>query len=119
MKDESDGHKIEAGFKPFTVKKPKVKEGYGIAVDIGTTTVAVALVELKGQKVVDVTKRINPQKAYGADVVSRIMYVNEHEDHLMQKKICETIESMTRELLEVNEMEEEAIDEMVIQEIRR
>lgn len=45
---------------------------YGIAADIGTTTIAMQLVELKTGKIADVYTTVNRQRAYGADVISRI-----------------------------------------------
>ncbi|AUS97900.1 ferredoxin [Clostridium thermosuccinogenes] len=47
---------------------------YGIAVDIGTTTVAAYLLDLNTGKKRDVYSLLNPQRKYGADVLSRIDY---------------------------------------------
>ena len=44
---------------------------YGAAVDIGTTTLAARLYDRNGQKVAE-TSRLNPQSAWGADVISRM-----------------------------------------------
>lgn len=49
-------------------------EGYGIAVDLGTTTIVAQLVDLTNGQVLSVAKCLNPQAAYGADVMSRIDY---------------------------------------------
>ena len=51
---------------------------WGLAVDIGTTTVAVALVDLRTGSVLGEDGFVNPQKAYGLDVLSRIHYTLEH-----------------------------------------
>ncbi|MCK4323437.1 MAG: DUF4445 domain-containing protein, partial [Armatimonadetes bacterium] len=54
----------------------------GIAVDIGTSTVAVYLVDLEtGEHLVTAASQ-NPQTQFGADVVSRIQYANSHGDGL-------------------------------------
>lgn len=45
---------------------------YGIAIDIGTTTLAFALIDLKEGKVKDTYSKLNSQGLYGADIVSRI-----------------------------------------------
>lgn len=45
---------------------------YGIAVDIGTTTVVCYLIHSESQKPLDVASGLNVQKAYGQDVISRI-----------------------------------------------
>ncbi len=46
---------------------------YGWAVDIGTTSLAVALIELHTGAVVDLATSTNPQIAWGADVIARIL----------------------------------------------
>lgn len=52
---------------------------YGIAVDIGTTTVAVYLCDLKSGEVADTKAFRNPQSAYGADVITRIQHITEND----------------------------------------
>ncbi len=44
----------------------------GIALDIGTTTLALALVDLNTGAVLSTASALNPQAAFGADVISRI-----------------------------------------------
>lgn len=55
---------------------------YGIAVDIGTTTLAASLVERETGQVVATRTALNSQHRYGADVISRIQAAN--EGHLLQ-----------------------------------
>ena len=47
---------------------------YGLAIDIGTTTLAAYLCDLNTGKVLDTLSMMNPQVRYGEDVVSRITY---------------------------------------------
>ena len=47
--------------------------GYGVAIDIGTTTVAAVLLELDSRKIVAKTSAGNGQIRYGADVINRII----------------------------------------------
>ncbi len=49
------------------------RPAYGWAVDVGTTSLAVALVELGSGAVVDLATSTNPQIAWGADVIARIL----------------------------------------------
>jgi len=65
--------KVESGF---------VEKAYGLAVDIGTTTVAAYLCDLATGEVVATDAMVNPQVAYGEDVMSRITYYMTHEDGL-------------------------------------
>ncbi|MBR0450802.1 MAG: DUF4445 domain-containing protein [Oscillospiraceae bacterium] len=52
---------------------PSSSESCGIAIDIGTTTVAAALLDLKTCKVLSKASRGNGQIRYGADVINRII----------------------------------------------
>ncbi len=60
------------------------KEGnspLGIAFDIGTTTIASALVDLESGKILSQAGCLNRQAEFGADVVSRIQYAFAQEDN--------------------------------------
>ncbi len=57
---------------------PLYKEGYGAAFDIGTTTVAAQLYRPDSKRPVAILGELNRQQAYGGDVISRIVYCNEH-----------------------------------------
>ena len=48
--------------------------GFGIAVDIGTTTLVAQLVDLAAGTVVAVESGLNPQGRHGADVMSRVQF---------------------------------------------
>ncbi|MCP4137337.1 MAG: ATP-binding protein, partial [bacterium] len=52
---------------------------YGIAVDIGTTTVQVSLTDLKNQKSWLIDSFLNPQRRYGHDIIARISAAAEKE----------------------------------------
>ena len=76
----------EAG--PFTVLwaegRPQELEAgdstadlYGLAVDIGTTTIVASLVDLRDGRELGAHARINPQTRQGLDVLSRITYCGE------------------------------------------
>ena len=60
---------------------------FGAAVDIGTTTVVVNLVDLNTGQVVAAAAGANPQARYGADVISRIQYA-EKPDGAGQLQQC-------------------------------
>jgi len=51
--------------------------GYGLAFDIGTTTVAGYLYDLNTGKCLETVGEMNAQRSYGADVISRISYCKE------------------------------------------
>jgi len=67
---------------------------YGIAVDIGTTTVALWLVDLETNKVVSSRNAYNSQIECGLDVISRINYAKKHLPEL-RSRILKTINELT------------------------
>jgi uncharacterized 2Fe-2S/4Fe-4S cluster protein (DUF4445 family) len=48
------------------------RPGFGIAVDLGTTTLIAQLVDLSNAKVLAVETALNPQRRYGSDLISRL-----------------------------------------------
>ena len=62
---------------------PGYVEGiYGLAVDIGSTTIACHLCDLRTGKILATESIMNPQVTYGEDLMSRISYATEHKDGL-------------------------------------
>jgi len=74
----------------------KPQQGFGIAVDLGTTTVVAQLVNLENGHVLDSVSEINPQARYGSDLISRIQSCLdgnfEELQNLVQSKIGEMIQ---------------------------
>ena len=72
------------------------KEGLGLALDIGTTTLAFYFVDLLSGKTLSTYSCLNPQRSFGADVVSRISYSIENSflplTNALKDKINEIIE---------------------------
>jgi uncharacterized 2Fe-2S/4Fe-4S cluster protein (DUF4445 family) len=56
----------------------------GLAIDIGTTTVAGYLCDLSTGAVIATHSLMNPQVTYGEDVMSRVTYIMTHEDGLAE-----------------------------------
>jgi uncharacterized 2Fe-2S/4Fe-4S cluster protein (DUF4445 family) len=53
---------------------------YGIAIDVGTTTIAGHLCHLRSGEILASASRMNPQVPYGEDLMSRVSYAMMHED---------------------------------------
>lgn len=70
---------------------------YGIAVDIGTTTLAVYLCNLKKGIIERTGAARNPQGDYGADVITRIGYITENAGglDLLRNKVIDEINKIT------------------------
>ena len=56
------------------VRPGKVEHAYGMAIDVGTTTVAGYFCDLTTMQVVDTVSMMNPQCKYGEDVMARITF---------------------------------------------
>ena len=78
------------------VEPELVEKGYGLAVDVGTTTVAGYLCDLDSSTVVATEAIMNPQMTYGEDVMSRITYcmVNKNGLELMNRAIIKCINEL-------------------------
>jgi uncharacterized 2Fe-2S/4Fe-4S cluster protein (DUF4445 family) len=63
-----------------TPMSPRLRPGFGLALDIGTTTVAGALWNLADGTCLATASRGNAQRRHGDDVVSRITFAVEHAD---------------------------------------
>ena len=90
---------------------------FGLAVDIGTTKVAAYLVDLNSGETVAKSGAMNPQIAYGEDIISRIRYINDHpEDGLktLQARLIETLNNLIDELSKEAKIKREQIVEAVI-----
>lgn len=70
------------GREAVRVQPGYVEEAYGLAVDIGTTTVAMHLCDLRTGAVLATASRMNPQVAYGEDLMSRVSYCDNRADGL-------------------------------------
>ncbi len=70
------------------------KEGCGIAIDIGSTTIAGCIVDLSQEQLIASNTRVNSQRKYGADVVSRIAASNAGKGALLQEAVRSDIMEM-------------------------
>lgn len=65
-----------------------------LCLDIGTTTLALALVSLGDGKIIKTLNDTNPQSAFGADVMSRIQYCKDNGVLPLQNALIEKINTM-------------------------
>jgi uncharacterized 2Fe-2S/4Fe-4S cluster protein (DUF4445 family) len=88
---------------------------YAVAVDIGTTSNVVYLVEMKSGQVVDTAIEYNRQISCGEDVISRIVYAKREGglEHL-QRLVIQTINSLIEEICQRQEIEPTAIYRMTV-----
>ncbi len=69
----------------------KLTQNTCFVLDIGTTTLALALVSLDEKKVISVETAVNPQRRFGADVISRIDYCRNNGVKPLQLPLIEEI----------------------------
>lgn len=94
----------------------ELKGGYSIAIDIGTTTIAVALVNCSNGKIIKTITRLNHQRKYGADVIARIQASNDGKGSELQSCIINDLLKCIKDAVsDLNEEDEaNAIKEIVI-----
>ena len=88
---------------------------YGIAFDLGTTTVAGFLVDLNSGKTLVSSHTNNYQQIFGADVISRINYTIEHRTGtgLLQKRICLAMNDIICHLLKEAGLSKDQVYEVI------
>ncbi|SFH78323.1 Uncharacterized 2Fe-2 and 4Fe-4S clusters-containing protein, contains DUF4445 domain [Tindallia magadiensis] len=90
---------------------------YGIAVDIGTTTIAASLVNIRTGAELGVTSMINPQHCYGSDVLTRITYQIENPEtavQAMQKTLVGKLEEAMIDLCQTLQINPAHVYEMTV-----
>jgi uncharacterized 2Fe-2S/4Fe-4S cluster protein (DUF4445 family) len=75
-------------------------EAYGVAADVGTTTLVAALVDLATGRQTAVVARLNPQTRFGDDVLARILHVRQRPEGLaeLQHAVVAAVDEMIGEL---------------------
>lgn len=87
---------ILADNSPFTFTP---RQGLGLAVDLGTTTVVAQLLDLESADVLGVRTALNEQAKHGADIMSRIEFaVSEKGASLLKSLIRQQIGRMVEDL---------------------
>ncbi len=88
---------------------------YGLAVDVGTTTLVCQALDLESGEPVATMAQKNPQAAYGDDVISRIDHTMRHEQGLqeLQATVISAVNDITRMLREQYQIAPSQICEVV------
>ncbi|GAB4112450.1 MAG: ASKHA domain-containing protein [Candidatus Caldatribacteriota bacterium] len=89
---------------------------YGIAFDVGTTTVVGYLIDLKNGKEISVGVRTNSQIIYGDNIISRIEFTQRAKNgqSLLQKEIVDTINDIIQEITKHTQINQKDIYEIVV-----
>jgi len=99
------------------IRPGKVTEAYGLAIDIGTTTVAGYLCSLVTGEVLTTHALMNPQVTYGEDVMSRITYHMMHPNdglHKMSQAVVDALNSLVENMVEETSLTPDDIEDVTI-----
>lgn len=122
------GRKLEAGAFKVTVTVHREKEiiaiepgntldrNFGLAVDVGTTTLVMDLVDLDSGRTVDTEAGLNSQVKRGADVISRIAYAfgDPAKAIELRELILGSLNGMVGRLLSRSRLDPSSVYEIVI-----
>ncbi|MGI6550052.1 MAG: ASKHA domain-containing protein [Syntrophomonadales bacterium] len=117
--DQGDGFRIVGGLIDSTVLRihPRGKGVFcGLALDIGTTSLSCALIDLVSGVILGEAGIPNSQITYGRDILARISYVmeNEHGLQMMRDRVIQDVASMVSDLLAGLDVAYEDILEMTV-----
>lgn len=89
---------------------------YGIAIDVGSTTIAAHLCELSTGRVVGSSGSMNPQIRFGEDLMSRVSYImmNDGGEQDLIKAVRESINEIITNIIEDNNLERSDICEITL-----
>ena len=103
---------LTEGWMPAVSADP-LFERYGVAIDIGSTTLAARLYDTDG-RLLSETSRLNPQAAFGADVVSRIEAALDGKGEDLRQTILTALDDMIAQLAKKAGVSAETVDGIVI-----
>ena len=96
---------------PDNKKTPR----YGIAIDIGTTTLVAYIIDLTAANLVDIASTYNSQIQFGDDVITRIVYATEHNGlRNLNKTVITDINIFLSLFKKTHHIDSDSIDQFVI-----
>jgi uncharacterized 2Fe-2S/4Fe-4S cluster protein (DUF4445 family) len=86
----------------------------GVAIDVGTTKIAAYLTDLETGEILAAKGMMNPQIAYGEDIISRISYAIDHDGETLQRTVVDGINRLIGELCSEQGSAPDGIAEVVL-----
>ncbi len=108
------GWEVTAALRGHAVIGLNPERLYGAAVDIGTTTLAAYLVDLTTGEEVAVTSALNPQKAWGDDVITRADHAKAGGLEALQAAVASEIDGMIGRLCHTAGVDRSSIAHVVV-----
>ncbi len=89
---------------------------YGLAVDYGSTTIVMQLLDMNSGVVVAEEKAVNAQVTYGTDILTRITYALEEQNHMddLQQVTVQTFRELLDRLTEITGVDARRCPVMVV-----
>lgn len=111
--EQSEKTQIVTGGTRFITELAPAFSDYGVAIDIGTTTLAARLYDLQGN-IISEAARLNPQIEWGADVISRIEASLAGKTKELASAIRRALDEMIAELAFAAEVDSNKIDAVTV-----
>ncbi len=91
------------------------KDGnYAMGIDIGTTTIAISLIDVARGDTLDTYSTVNKQRAYGADVIARILASNSGKKEELRESIQKDLLHGIKEVIKKTGVLKEQIKKITI-----
>ncbi|MDI6736154.1 MAG: ASKHA domain-containing protein [bacterium] len=96
-------------------KGDKRDRHFALAIDVGTTSIYVRLINLLSGEILGAVSDYNAQAAYGEDVITRIVYSLKGDGlKTLQSAVVKTIETLLTQILKDKEVQREEVSYLVI-----
>lgn len=91
------------------------EKNVGLAIDIGTTTVSITLIDLENGRLANSISFYNPQIIYGADIIHRIIFAQKNENHkLLKDRLIDEIQMAIRHFFVWNQVQPDEIKAVAV-----
>ena len=98
---------LDGTARAINAARPLNRPNYGLAIDIGTTTIMVQMVDLDSGQIIGTRGTLNSQAGYGEDVLTRIIHACRGRQGLetLHSLVVNTMNRLLRELYQTHECE--------------
>ena len=112
---KGEKHAIYLNYELIAIRDKSDDKIYAAAVDIGTTSVAISVLDLSHGKVIERASFVNPQISFGLDVLSRMSAAIDLKENLykMQEQITKAIEEAILKIFKKYKLDIDSLYEIV------
>ncbi|MDR1538870.1 MAG: ASKHA domain-containing protein [Clostridiales bacterium] len=111
---ESDAEALSSSFGKLPEYDGSSSSALGIAVDLGTTTIALQLFDMRNGILLSTQTSLNPQTAYGSDVLSRIAHSDERGPEALCLAVRDEIWKMAEKAISFAKADASRIERLCI-----